>query len=381
MTTPAAAQLREYPLSRIQITSPLGRGGAAQVMRCVTPDNQRRVLKQYNDETLSKLSADVIRDLVVWPEKLSPENARRIREMCAWPLATVTDNRRVVGVILPEAPPMFFYGTEKGPEPRHFTRVAVRKDVAERKGHQYFDFPQKVARLGGLLTDLEFLHANKIVVGDLQPHNILTTGPQPANGVVTVRNYFLDCDSFVVAGAAAMPQLDPVSWRPPWQPDQFSDASDLFKLALMSIRCMAEDLAVTGIAFEKFDQIMPTRDRRILATLLSSPEPGIAAMDLIAMSRAWQSMVNRQGAMHRQTDSALRDPWTHQARDAHLRRVTASAKPQAQLPAPVSVPSVPTKPVPPPAKASNSSRAIVAIALTAAVIVFVLMLVLALTQP
>ena len=334
------ARSPEYPLDDLRIeATPLGRGGAAIVSRCVTPDHQHVVVKLYNEQTRPKLIAPAIRELVALPAQLPSGDGNRLRELCAWPLATVIEDGSVVGVIMPEAPSAFFYTRNAQPAPRHFTRLAVQKEFAERKDHQYFDFPHKIARLGRLLSDLEFLHANGVVVGDLQPHNILTTAAVPVDSVsTTTQNYVLDCDSFIVRGVSAMPQLDPLSWRPPWEPEGFSETTDLFKFALLSVRCVAEDLAVTGIAFDRFGEIMHSADCEILRALLNSAQPGIRASDLASMARAWQSMVRPNGALFRRTDRTPREAWSSDAREQHLRALDPGPR------KPATPPTMPARP-------------------------------------
>ena len=264
------ARSPEYPLDDLRIeATPLGHRQAI-VSRCVTPDHQHVVVKLYNEQTRPKLIAPAIRELVALPAQLPSGDGNRLRELCAWPLATVIEDGSVVGVIMPEAPSAFFYTRNAQPAPRHFTRLAVQKEFAERKDHQYFDFPHKIARLGRLLSDLEFLHANGVVVGDLQPHNILTTAAVPVDSVsTTTQNYVLDCDSFIVRGVSPLCHNSIHS-----RGGHRGNPKDSRRQPICSsshccpVRCVAEDLAVTGIAFDRFGEIMHSADCEILRALL-----------------------------------------------------------------------------------------------------------------
>jgi hypothetical protein len=316
-----ALSLTEYRLDqlRIDVSSRLGEGGAAEVHRCKTADGDRVVLKRYTEEGLKGLDAAALRDLIDWPARIGVEARDKLMAMSAWPRAVVVNGPDVIGVLMDEAPTKFFRTRDGELRPRHFSIVAVRKEQAEKRGYPYYDFPQKIARLGHLLEELQFLHSNDIVVGDLQTNNILTTSPEPdSTGVVTTENFMLDCDSFIVNGRAAFPPMDPINTRPPYPVEGHSAITDLYKLALLTIRCLSENLAADTIQYEKFSHILPTGDFVKLAKLLTEPNPGLTATDLANMARAWQSTVRKNGKLFYRDDAALFGPWTEEKRQLHL---------------------------------------------------------------
>lgn len=340
-----ALSLTEYRLDqlRIDVSARLGEGGAAEVHRCKTADGGRMVLKRYTEEGLKGLDAAALRDLIDWPARIGVEARDKLMAMSAWPQAVVVNGPDVIGVLMDEAPTRFFRTRDGELRPRHFSIVAVRKEQAEKRGYPYYDFPQKIARLGHLLAELQFLHSNGIVVGDLQTNNILTTSPEPdSTGVVTTENFMLDCDSFIVNGRAAFPPMDPINTRPPYPVEGHSAITDLYKFALLTIRCLSENLAADKIQYEKFSHILPTGDFVKLAKLLTEPNPGLTATDLANMARAWQSTVRKNGKLFYRDDAALFGPWTEQKRELHLagiRPVAGAAT--AGVSTPTSLPGMP----------------------------------------
>jgi hypothetical protein len=323
-----ALSLTEYRLDelRIDVSARLGEGGAAEVHRCKTADGDRRVLKRYTGEGLKDLDVGALRDLIEWPAHIGVEARDKLMVMSAWPQALVVNGPDVIGVLMDEAPTKFFRTRDGELLPRHFSMVAVRKEQAEKRGYPYYDFPHKIARLGHLLAELQFLHSTGIVVGDLQTNNILTTSPQPdSSGVVTTENFMLDCDSFIVNGRATFPPMDPINTRPPYPVEGHSAITDLYKFALLTIRCLSEYLAADKIQYEKFSHILPTGDFVKLAKLLTEPNPGLTSTDLANMARAWQSTVRKNGKLFYRDDAALFGPWTEQKRQLHL----AGIKPEA----------------------------------------------------
>jgi hypothetical protein len=323
------ASLAEYRLDelRIDTTAQLGEGGAADVHRCKTADGKRMVFKRYNEEAIEKLDGETLRNVVAWPANL-PEDARKhLMAMSAWPQAVVANGDSVLGVLMAEAPARFFRTRDGRSVPRHFSLVAVRKEPAERRGYPYYDFPHKIARLGHLLSELQFLHSHDIVIGDLQNNNILTTSPEAdATGMVTAENYLLDCDSFLVNGHSALPPMDPFNARPPYPVDGHSATTDLFKFALLVIRCLSEYLGAEKLEYELFSHILPSVDFVKLEKLLTLPDPGLTAMDLASMAKAWQTTVSKNGRLFCRNDAALREAWTEEKRQKHLAGLEAAAE-------------------------------------------------------
>jgi hypothetical protein len=303
---------------------PLGEGGAAEIFRCTTFDGQRRILKQYNDDTIEHVDFDALRRLIAWAAALTEEDQSRLTQLCAWPQAVVISDGTPVGVLMKEAPSRFFLKRNGASEPCHFSRIAVQKSRAEKGGYEYFDFPEKIARLGHLLTGLQFLHSHGIVIGDLQWNNILTTGTGPYDGDHLADVYFVDCDSFIVGGQAALPNMDPLAWKQPWDVKGFSERTDLFKFALAVIRSLSEQTNRDSIVFAQYKELLPSDDLEIIRELLTSQTLSFGAQQLSAMARAWELSVRKDGRMYRRTDEFARGPWSAEARDKHLGGIPAT---------------------------------------------------------
>jgi hypothetical protein len=310
----------EYRVDELRIDpgNPLGEGGVAVIRRCVAPNDERMVFKRYSQEAQDKLDVAALRELAALPATLGAEDRERLLTACAWPLAVVSESGSVVGVVMREAPPEFFHERDAIRTPRHFTRVSVPEPIATKRGYEYFDFPHKIARLGHLLTDMQFLHSQGIVLGDLQPNNILTTGIASTNGAISTDNHILDCDSFLIHGRAALPHMDPLPWKPPYETHGFSTTTDMYKFALLVMRCLGEDLSAGWIDFERFGEIMPRDDLSKVTLLLTSPNPALESRDLASMARAWQSVVKKDGRMFRRTDDTIQERWTGDMRLKHL---------------------------------------------------------------
>lgn len=277
-----------YRLDTLNIESSiLGEGGAANLYRCTTADGDAMVFKRYNPEARQDLDVPGLRHLIEWGTRLPDRDRQRLMRICAWPRGAVVDMGAVIGILMAPASPQFFFTDRSGkPKPCHLELLGVRQELARKRQWPYFDFPHKIARLGHLLEELQFLHSHRVVVGDLQIKNILTTSPDPdTSGITTTEVLLLDCDSFIVDGHAALPPMDPANMRPPFAVDGPSDTTDLYKFALVVIRCLSETLTANSIKYEKFDQILPSSNLTIIEKLLTEPKPGITAADLVNMAK------------------------------------------------------------------------------------------------
>jgi hypothetical protein len=333
------ALLAEYRLDELEVGAMLGEGGAAEVYRCRTADGTPMVLKRYQDDTLKDLDADALRHLIAWPDQLDDDDREQLFALCAWPRATVTDGGAVIGLLMAEAQTRFFFRRKDKLVPCHFTYIAVTKGRAEERNWPYYDFPHKIARFGHLLAALQFLHSHKIVVGDLQHYNILTTSPKPdSTGRVITEVFLLDCDSFIVDGRPALPPMDPQNMRPPYDYDGHSATTDMYKLAKLMIRCLSEDHGADSIFYDKFSNVLPSKDFALLKRLLTDKDPGISAEALGGLARAWQATVRSNGKLKCRLDRSLAAPWTEELRQAHL----AGLAPPTVPPKPKDV-SVPVK--------------------------------------
>lgn len=249
-------------------------GGTATIWRC-TFDGGDHLYKRFNDDYRGAIDTRTLFSLVEFPSTLGPSDRDRLLALCAWPSVIVLESGSVVGVLMRPAG-ADFQTTRKGRvEPRHLTALAVKRPVALSQDREYYEIPHKLGRLGQLLIDLRFLHRLQVVVGDLQPKNILTTGPAIPGTAGPVRNLFIDCDSFSLLGRSAHAGLDPLPYKAPEsslsysnQGVQFTVRSDLYKFALVAMRCIAEDLGASEVSTEHLNRYLFTEDVNQLATLL-----------------------------------------------------------------------------------------------------------------
>jgi hypothetical protein len=292
---------------RIERDHSLGRGATtSQVLRCVAPDGQRLLFKEYRPETRAELDGAALVAHVRWRLSLAPDVRRRLDTVAAWPQAVVREGRAVMGVLMQEAPDRFFEGAGST-KPRNGTALARDAAYCKQYGRAYIPAPRKLAALGHLIETLGFLHGLGTVVGDLQPLNVLTTG---ASGTPEV--YLLDCDAYLIDGATPFPALrDPLPWRVPGE-TRFSTQTDLYKAALMVARCLHENMALRTFTPAMFRDILPTGDVAVLLGLTAddrSRRVRLSADDLRPMASAWRSLVTRDGHMHVRNDRYVMAPW------------------------------------------------------------------------
>jgi DNA-binding helix-hairpin-helix protein with protein kinase domain len=157
----------------------------------------------------------------------------------AWPSGRVFDGGRCVGLLMPEAPARF--ATSLAGRPRLlelsyllYPRRAmwadmVLPDAGERR------------RLAAAYVELfRTLHAGDVVVGDVSMRNLLWSlagGPSV---------YAIDCDGFRVAGRPpAVRPADTAGWVDPAGPSGATLDTDRYKLALVTLRVLLGDHAVT----------------------------------------------------------------------------------------------------------------------------------------
>jgi hypothetical protein len=220
---------------------PLYSGGGASkgIYQATTASGMPLLFKQYNEATLRDLNAVNLHQLWNWRTQLSPSDRLRLDGIGAFPLSSGWVNGRLCGVLMAPAPDTYMHTDlrKKVIVPTPADLMAKTKAQAQRIGVPYFPPPQKLAIIGHLIENLDFLHRLGIVVGDLQPQNLLI-GSQPA----AVGNFLIDCDSVWLNGQYATPPRDPEHWRVRGV-RAFTPESDLHKALLLAARVIWEDIA------------------------------------------------------------------------------------------------------------------------------------------
>lgn len=164
-----------------------------------------------------------------------------------------------------------------------------------------------------VITKLEFLHGLGVVVGDLQPMNLLVV-PRES----TIDCWFLDCDSMLLHGRSILPTMDPEAWRVS-STAEFNAAGDLRKTMLLLARSLAEDMAwirtPRSIAQLPLAEVMTSSARRYVEDILTE-DPGADPTRLRQVTRTWRSLARPNRPLVVVTDRGV-TPWVPQTGPSH----------------------------------------------------------------
>jgi hypothetical protein len=120
----------------------------------------------------------------------------------------------------------------------------------------------------------------------------------------------LDCDSFTIDGNAPTPPADPLPWKWPFAGTGFTRTTDLYKFALLAVRCFEEDAAVGAVNPVRFADVLRTSEVELMRRLLSEPQPGISAADLATLASGWIASISAtSGRAYGHNDTQLRYAW------------------------------------------------------------------------
>lgn len=223
-------------LADLGVADRLADGGQGVVFRLSRPAGL--LLKHYHDDV--EVLAGELGKLIELPAGMGEADRRLVLASTAWPSGRVFHEGRCVGLLMREAPARFA------------TRLAGRTCLLEL---QFLLYPRR-AMWGDLalpsgaercwlavhyLRLFKVLHRNGVVVADVSMRNLLWTivgGPAV---------FALDCDGFRIAGRpAAVRPADTAGWLDPAAPSgEATLDSDRYKLALLTLRLMLGDHAVT----------------------------------------------------------------------------------------------------------------------------------------
>jgi len=215
---------------------PFDAGAQATLYRCQDiqlQSAQPLLYKQYVPRVAAELDRNI---LVKYPQllrALSPTASAWLAQRAAWPVGVVTQSGTARGVLIPQAPPVFFHdfpgpdGIRRGPakvellfNPANFL---IRVGLRLRRWERY-------ALLAAAADLLVFAHTHNIIISDLSSHNILfSISPLP-------RCYFIDCDSMLLAGHSALVQAETPQWQLPAGEPMGTKTGDRYKFALLALR-------------------------------------------------------------------------------------------------------------------------------------------------
>jgi DNA-binding helix-hairpin-helix protein with protein kinase domain len=157
----------------------------------------------------------------------------------AWPNGRVFDSGRCVGLLMPEAPTRFV------------TSIAGHRRLLEL---QFLLYPRRAMwadlilptaperrSLAAAYVELfQALHRGGVMVGDVSMRNLLWT---LADGPAV---FAIDCDGFRLTGRPpAVRPADTAGWVDPARPSEVTVDTDRYKLALVTLRVLLGNHAVT----------------------------------------------------------------------------------------------------------------------------------------
>lgn len=223
-------------LADLGVAELLADGGQGVVYRLRRPAGM--VLKLYHDD-VEVLPAE-LGALIDLPAGMAAADRALVAASTAWPSGRVFRDGRCVGLLMREAPERFA------------TRLAGRRRLLEL---QFLLYPRRamwdaLALPSGpercwlalhYLRLFDVLHRNKVVFADVSMRNLLWT----LSGGPAV--FAIDCDGFRVADRPApVRPRDTVGWADPAaRPGEATLDSDRYKLALLTVRLLLGDHAVT----------------------------------------------------------------------------------------------------------------------------------------
>jgi len=245
-------------------------GGNATLILCRYRD--REVLfKKFRDEHLADVDEAALLKLVAWRLALPAGTRDHLDGIAAWPRHVVRDGGRLRGLLIPVAPERYFRVRSTGLRtPQSFY------DLLPSLSRVAAPLAEKLATAAHAVRALLWLHGLGVVVGDLQPDNILyaTAGA----GV-----FLVDCDSMVSAqawGRVAAPAAPDIMTVVVAGADDPDPSTDLTKLTWILLRTLLDESGLTHIG---------DRERARLAGLVSAETASflLGALDRVPEPEAW----------------------------------------------------------------------------------------------
>jgi hypothetical protein len=313
-------------------------GFSTRICRVAGTGQPGWLYKEYTPDKRRELNAASLEFLVRWRQDLDPANRDVVDSFCAYPRVIVYDGLDVAGILMDEARVAFLQlRPAREPKPRQADALGRRRDMAREPEVPYFTPPHKLALLGSLLDRLIWLHDRHLVIGDLQPSNILVTAGTDSREV-----YLIDCDSFWLGDLHVFPPHEPDMWHVGRR--EFSPATDLAKFARLVARTICENFSIDNFPDEELRKVLPGHHVRQLERMWSM-DPSLITDRLRSMARSWRSFVRPMpggpAIMYVWPDSTGRILWSPP--DTPADPPSAVSSPTAPLPT-VPIPAVSSPP-------------------------------------
>jgi hypothetical protein len=260
MTTPV---VRESDLGTLEEFRDGGYGVVYRLPDFRLPDVSAALLfKKFKADTLSKGRVESLKLAVEWRAELSPRRRALLDSLAAWTVRLVVDSRRrVIGVIMPEAPDEYFYdftpgvaGSATKRNPVEISSLIPPAHLAQLQGIPCPDDDDLVPRLlvaARVALFFSFLHDNGIVYGDLSPSNVLVDFRQHPS------IQMIDCDA---VHFERVKETSGQNGSPFWQsPEEkalgpLTRKTDVYKLSLLILRIVATRAGAAQIIKPEYAQ-------------------------------------------------------------------------------------------------------------------------------
>jgi hypothetical protein len=348
-------------------------GGSSLGLHLVDDGTGRqRLFKVYTPEVSSDVDDEAMEALLQWPASLSPQVRRVMLPQLAFPEAVVVDGSQVLGVLMSEASSRFTRVNRRNQRiGRFIDQLSNTPAMASTVGATYFEPPHRLALLGSLLRLLADLHLHGVVVGDLQPQNILVTDDPREPAVL-----LLDCDALWIRGRHTLANLPLQAQRYmcPYAPWPLTEESDTYKAGLVAVRCLKDNESARPFDENHFRRFLPGWQVERLAAMIR-PGRRVHREGLRELGAAWRARVGPGGELYNETDVGGVEPWRPLIRVSLDAPIPPLAEPP--LPVPSASEDLPPSPGPPPTSlpATVTAAALVSVVLLLALLATLLTLV------
>lgn len=256
--------------SRLGTITRLGVGGQGVVYAAPSLRMQYAsalVYKEYKPHVIAGLDVTVLEAMPAYLETLQFSDGMELLSLSAWPCRLVEEAGAVRGFVMPAIPNEFFLDLKKASGVQRgageFQHLLNGESFLVRRQIPLTD-RDRFELLADAARGLAVFHRHGIAVGDLSPKNLLFSLNPHA------KVFFIDCDAMRFQGRSVMPQLETPGWEVhavnPGE-ELGTEASDIYKLALLALRLFAGDQSTTDPS--RLPSLVPKEVRQLVSAGLS----------------------------------------------------------------------------------------------------------------